>query len=73
MREYLDLIHSDTGTLRLFRHHDLMNGTLYGYHLHRYGHCADFDLYRTEEGFGSAAAARAHGLSQLHAMARHPR
>jgi hypothetical protein len=72
MRQYLDMIHSDTGTLRLFRHHDLMNGTLYGYHLRRYGHHTDCDQYRTEEGFASEAAARVHGLSQLRELTQRP-
>ena len=72
MRKYLDLIYTDTGQIHLFTHHDLMNGTLYGYHLRHYGHHSHSDLRKTEDGFGSAAAARAHGLSQLLQLARKP-
>jgi hypothetical protein len=70
MRHYLDLIHTDNGQIQLFTHHDLMNGTLYGYHLRHYWHDSHSDLCKTEDGFGSEAAARAHGLSQLKELAR---
>jgi hypothetical protein len=70
MRKYLDLIHTDTGQIRLFTYHDLMNGTLYGYRLRHYWQYSHSDLCKTEDGFGSEAAARAHGLSQLLQLAR---
>ena len=70
MRKYLDLIYTDTGQIRLFTHHDLMNGTLYGYHLRHCWRSSNSDLHKTEDGFGSEAAARAHGLSQLLELAR---
>jgi len=73
MRKYLDLIHTDTGQIRLFTHHDLMSGTLYGYRLRYYRQVPHFDLCKTEDSFGSESAARAHGLSQLVELARRSR
>ncbi len=73
MHTHLDRIYLYDGEIRLFSHEDFLNGTLYGYHLRWYSHDSDFVLHKTEDGFGSEAAARSHGLSQLEQLFRQPR
>ena len=70
MQKHLNRIDLNAGELWLFSHEDFMNGTLYGYHLRWYSGQTDFVLRKTEDGFGSEAAARAHGLSRLAQLAR---